>query len=248
MGATMAILIILAIVMCLVFVLLAELYCSILLRRRKLNDKNPDQSMVANPRNPQQPQNQNQLIPSPLSSFYAQGVLDAPRNFLFPKLPINTEIDERPKHGKLHQFLRVQSPQLLGLASSSLSSSTLQMQQPNSKPEINIEVEFEGKNLMYISNPIYDNEVSGVGATPFETSDSLPPSQLDRNEEKKENEKEMKWSPCSLPLSPMKEVPAKADESVCLRDAGCLGSSCSESNTRIAQFSSSASPHTSPSW
>ncbi|CAO2841508.1 unnamed protein product [Amaranthus hypochondriacus] len=196
MGATMAILIILAIVMFLVFVLLAELYCSILLRRRKLNVKNP-----------QQPQNQNQLIPSSLSSFYAQGVLEAPRNFLFPKLHCKREIEERPKHGKLHQFLRIQSPQLLGLTSS-LSSSTLQIQQPNPKPEIDIEIEMEGRNLMYISNPMYDNEVGeksnvGLGATPFETPDSSP-SQLDGNEEEKGNEKERKWSPCSLPINPMK--------------------------------------------
>ncbi|CAO2822836.1 unnamed protein product [Amaranthus hypochondriacus] len=240
MGATLAIVVILAIVLGLILVLLAELYCSILLRRRKFNDKNPG-SAPENPTSPQQPQEH--LVPSPLSSFYAQGVLEAPRSFLFPKLP-----SKREKHGKLHQFLRIQSPQLLGLASSSSSPPPL-----NKTPEIKVEI--AEKDLMYISNPMYDNEVNFCQpiqtATPFETPDSSP-SHLDRSgssgsEEEGEKEKKVTLSPSSLPLSPMKELPDKA-ASVSLKDASCLGS-CSESNSHVGRSSSSSdSPRTSPSW
>ena len=228
MGATLAIVVILAIVLGLILVLLAELYCSILLRRRKFNDGNQG-SAPENPTSPQQPQHQ-QLVPSPLSSFYAQGVLEAPRSFLFPKLP-----SKREKHGKLHQFLRIQSPQVLGLASTSSSP-------PLNKTD-EIKVEIEEKDFMYISNPMYDNEVARPiqMATPFETPDSSP-SHLDQNGSSGGGS-----SPSSLPLSPMKELTDKA-ASVSLKDAGCLGT-CSESNSHVGRSSSSSeSPRTSPSW
>lgn len=259
----MAIVIILAIVLGLVLVLLAELYCSLLLRRRKLKDGKLGSSIPENP-TAQPQQSQEQLVPSPLSSFYAQGVLDAPRSFLFPKLPSKREDRvehhdiERPKHGKLHEFLRVQSPQQLGLASSlspypSFMSVIKPHQQPDENPEIKAE-DGKGKNLMYISNPIYDNEVARPShvATPFETPDSSP-SQLDRSgssgdEEEREHGNQAASSPSSLPLSPMKELPAKA-ASVALRDARSLGPSGSESNSHIGRSSSSSeSPRTSPSW
>ncbi|KAL2929248.1 hypothetical protein RDABS01_034659 [Bienertia sinuspersici] len=275
MGATMAIVVILAIVLGLVLVLLAELYCSLLLRRRKLNAGKPEplpEDPISQPQQPQQ-----QLVPSPLSSFYAQGVLDAPRSFLFPKLPSKREQNndiEKPKHGKLHQFLSVQSPQQIGLGSFSSPSLSVMpaiksLQQPTLNPEIKFEVEEskpeecvdeaccsgKSENFMYISNPIYDNEVArpSHGATPFETPDSSP-SHLDRSgsssggESEKANEKPEKSSPSSLPLSPMTELPAKAT-SVALRDARSLETSGSESNTQIGRSSSSSdTPHTSPSW
>ncbi|XP_021867457.1 uncharacterized protein [Spinacia oleracea] len=250
MGATMSIVIILAIVLCLVLVLLAELYCSILFRRRKLKSAKPD-SIPENPISQPQQQPQEQLVPSPLSSFYAQGVLDAPRSFLFPKLPskrehrVENDDIERPKHGKLHQFLSVQSPQQIGLTSSSIKPH----QQPDENPEI---------NFMYISNPVFDNEVARLShvATPFETPDSSP-SQLnqsgssgedDEEEEERRNENPATSSPSSLPLSPMKELPVKA-ASVALRNARSLGPSASESTSHIGRSSSSSgSPRTSPSW
>ncbi|XP_021723722.1 uncharacterized protein LOC110691097 [Chenopodium quinoa] len=262
----MAIVIVLAIVLLLVLILLAELYCSLFLRRRKIKAGKPD----SNPENPaSQPQQPlEQLVPSPLSSFYAQGVLDAPRSFLFPKLPSKRENRaesddiERPKHGKLHQFLRVQSPQQIGLASTlshSPSPSFIPVITPHQQSDENPEIVPEDgkeKNFMYISNPIYDNEVARPSrvATPFETPDSSP-SQLDRSGSSGDDEEERddenlgtSSSPSSLPLSPMKELPAKA-ASVSLRDARSLGPSASESNSHIGRSSSSSdSPRTSPSW
>lgn len=267
----MAIVVILAIVLGLVLVLLAELYCSILLRRRKLKVGKPG-SIPENPiSQPQQPQEQ--LVPSPLSSFYAQGVLEAPRSILFPKLPSKREHRaenddiERPKHGKLHQFLNVRSPQQIGLGSFSSPSPSFMpvlkpLQQPTLKPEIKIEVN-EGcvdndsgknENFMYISNPIYDNEVAMLSrlATPFETPDSSP-SQLDRSgssggEDERGNEYPETSFPSSLPLSPITELPDKAAP-VALRDARSLDTSGSESNTQIGRSSSASdTPHTSPSW
>lgn len=272
----MAIVIILAIVLGLVLVLLAELYCSLLLRRRKLKAEKSDSI----PENPPISQPQEHLIPSPLSSFYAQGVLDAPRSFLFPKLPSKREqradFDdiERPKHGKLHQFLRVQSPHQIGLTSSSSPSPSVmpviqqpqQQQPPNKNPGIKLEggcpiddeacCNGKGKDFMYISNPIYDNDVARPShiATPFETPDSSP-SQLNRSgssgseeEGEIENENRDTSSPSSLPLSPIKELPTKA-ASVSLKDARSLGPSASESNSHIGRSSTSSdSPRTSPSW
>ncbi|XP_042035278.1 uncharacterized protein LOC121781620 [Salvia splendens] len=57
----------------LVFLLLAELYCTLLLRRRHRNNTSPAST---DPRR--------QGSPSYLCAFYAQGVIRAPRSFLFP--------------------------------------------------------------------------------------------------------------------------------------------------------------------
>ncbi|XP_074280979.1 uncharacterized protein LOC141605942 [Silene latifolia] len=275
MGATMAMVIILAFVLGLVLVLLAELYCSLLLRRRKLKASKP--ALLPEIRSistPQEPRDE--LVPSPLSSFYAQGVMEAPRSFLFPKLPSKREnrevvVDvERVIHGKLHEFLRVQSPIQLGIPSSSSSQ-----RQPTQDSEIVPEVECEdieashgGKreDFMYISNPIYDNEAVRTSRvdTPFETPDSSP-SQMEQARSGSSGDEGEEVgnlnpvpdpvksnSPSSLPLTPMKELPTKAC-SVPLRDARSLGTtSISDSNTHShigrSSSSSSGTPGTSPSW
>ncbi|KAJ8442397.1 hypothetical protein Cgig2_018653 [Carnegiea gigantea] len=268
----------------LVLVLLAELYCSLLLRWRKHKATKPSE----NPCIPQPQQAQDQSTPSPLTSFYCQGVLDAPRSFLFPKLPSKREEREnhdddgddieKQKHGKLHQFLRVQSPLQVGLASSSSPSpSYISVTKPHqSNPDPEIQVEVEGKrfgdevgyggskreeNLMYISNPIYDNDVTHPTRvetdTPFGTPDSSP-SQLEGGgslggEEIEKADRSSSSSPSSLPVTPMKELPTRAKAKarcVILKDARSLGTSVSgDSASHIGKSSSSSdSPRTSPSW
>jgi len=285
MGATLTMAMILVIVLGLVLVLLAELYCSLLLRWRKLKPAKPSE----NPCIPRSQQAQDQSTPSPLASFYCQGVLDAPRSFLFPKLPSKREQGDNPddghgdvemqKHGKLHQFLRVQSPLQVGLAFSSSSSSPSPSyisvpRPPQANLDSEIQVEVEGKsfndeashvgskreeNFMYISNPIYDNDVTHPARvptdTPFGTPDSSP-SRLDcggssGDEEIQKADPSSSSSPSSLPLTPMKELPTKAKaRCVALKAARSLGTSVSgDSNSHMGKSSSSSdSPHTSPSW
>ncbi|KAK9697719.1 hypothetical protein RND81_08G056100 [Saponaria officinalis] len=271
MGATMAMVIVLVFVLALVLVLLAELYCSLLLRRRKLNASKPaslsENISISTPHQTQ----------GMLSSFYAQGVLDAPRSFLFPKPPREREnrvgfddVEKVQLHGKLHEFLRVQSPHQLGLPSSSPSPSYISLirsqiePEPKPKPEIEPELDSDieachgckRENLMYISNPIYDNEAARTSRvdTPFETPDSSP-SRMGRTESGSSgDEKEMEMgNPSSLPLTPMKELPTKS-RSVVSRDVPrSLGNSISDSNNTHSHVdrsssSSSETPCTSPSW
>ncbi|XP_060170604.1 uncharacterized protein LOC132601541, partial [Lycium barbarum] len=106
------------------------------------------------------------------------------------------------------------------------------------------------KQLVYISNPIYDNEACrpSRGDTPFETPDSSP-SRLETilfsREDDNGSGQSSSSSPSSFPLTPMKKLPAEAC-SVSLRDARSLGTSgSSNSNNSLL---SSGSPCTSPSW
>ncbi|KAL9224040.1 hypothetical protein vseg_000114 [Gypsophila vaccaria] len=278
MGATLSMVIVLVFVLALVLVLLAELYCSLLLRRRKLKSSKPG-SLSENVSVSAPQQSEGVLGPSPLSSFYAQGVLDAPRSFLFPKLPSKREnrvdlgeIEKGQQHGKLHELLRVQSPQQLGLASPSPSPSYISLFRPQPqpatqtseiKPEPDLEPELDcdieacygcskRENLMYISNPIYDNEAAQTSRvdTPFETPDSSPSRMAQTGSGSSGDEKDM-GNPSSLPLTPMKELPTKAC-ALALRASSSLGNSISDSNTHshIGRSSSSSSetPCTSPSW
>ncbi|OMO58026.1 hypothetical protein COLO4_34914 [Corchorus olitorius] len=201
MGATLVMVISLAIVLTLILVLLAELYCSLLLRRRRQVKKpttdeedttaaaaattSPIFSTSSQRRPPQDDQDQPNY--SPLSSFYAQGVLHAPRNFLFPAaLPCkqkNLHLEKDELHGAQESNT---SPHQIGILSptSPLSTSFGTSPQPDNAQEISIQVGSSGTNIkenfVYISNPIYDNEdADGVGRpsmpdTPFETPDSSP--------------------------------------------------------------------------
>ncbi|GAB4852577.1 hypothetical protein Ancab_016790 [Ancistrocladus abbreviatus] len=278
MGGTLVMVLSLAIVLGLVLVLLAELYCSLLPRRRRLKHctTTVTTSAAAAAANTSQPQEQ--PVPSPLSRFYSQGVLHAPRSFLFPKLPSKREqVDNIEKQRfKFHHFLTIQPEEWKAkesppqpLLTASPSPSYIPLCQPGPSTNSSMLEEQEGgkahghhdqlchggcskEQLVYISNPIYDNDATGrlgkVEATPFETPDTSP-SRLETGGSSGEEER-AKLSPCSPssamtpPLTPMKELPAKAC-SIALRDANSLATSGSDSN---ATSSSSGSPCTSPSW
>ncbi|KAM7509504.1 hypothetical protein LguiA_019957 [Lonicera macranthoides] len=94
----------------------------------------------------------------------------------------------------------------------------------------------DSDNLVYISNPIYDNEAD----TPFETPDTSP-SRLGG-----EGSSGEEGSPA---VTPMKKLPADGC-SVSLRDLGTSGSEDSNysKNGGYSSSSASGSPCTSPSW
>ncbi|GAB2292234.1 hypothetical protein Dimus_026483 [Dionaea muscipula] len=132
MGATLVMVLSLAIVLSLVLVLLAELYCSLLLRRRRqLGTPKSSAAAAAAAETPvSQPRDQT-VLHSSLSSFISQGVLDAPRSFLFPKLPPSKreqqqlQLDDLEKQwSNFHHFLTIgSSPESnTSLHPSSLSS------------------------------------------------------------------------------------------------------------------------------
>ncbi|KAG8376008.1 hypothetical protein BUALT_Bualt09G0018300 [Buddleja alternifolia] len=84
MGATVVMVATVAIILGLVLVLLAELYCSLLLRRCPHHPRKSSST----PTNAAQLPNLSPT-PSTLSPFYAPGVVRAPRSFLFPAPPQN---------------------------------------------------------------------------------------------------------------------------------------------------------------
>ncbi|KAL3839869.1 hypothetical protein ACJIZ3_024460 [Penstemon smallii] len=242
MGATVLMVVILAIVLGLVLFLLAELYCSLLLgRRRSSRKKATTATNNAVENSPQQPN-----APS-LLTFYSQGVLQAPRNFLFPTVSDTNKLVDLEK-----QFPQSSTPQFdpwpveqLYLPSASTSS------------------RHDGEQLMYICNPIYDNEairlVSNIADnTPFETPDTSPSRLETIGSSSTGGTNSAVSSPSSAavvitpPLTPMKRllVPAEAS-SICLRDARSLCTTGSDSisnyNEGILSSSSGSPCTTSPS-
>ncbi|KAF7813824.1 endochitinase A [Senna tora] len=270
MGATLVMVVSLAIVLGLILVLLAELYCSLLLRRRQLRNTTstavPSAAVAArtNASSPSQasyPQ-QNSSPPHPpppsFTSIYAQGVLQAPRSFLFPVVSCKEEAKKQLSELH-HQVIQIQtqdsitSPHQIGLLSASPPPKPIQeIQDPPPLEGSTSGTTMCGEQLMYISNPIYENEEGKASSgenTPFETPHTSP-SHLDKSGSSGEDEAPQKASPSSYtpPLSPMKKLPAEAC-SVSLRDARSLGTSGSESHSRNGlSSSSSGSPCTSPSW
>ncbi|GAB4839200.1 hypothetical protein Ancab_028727 [Ancistrocladus abbreviatus] len=281
MGATLVVVLSLAIVLGLVLVLLAELYCSILLRRRRLKTSKTSNTTTAAVANTYTSQTEEPPGP-PLSSFYSQGVLHAPRSFLFPKLPSKREqVDDVEKHHcKFRHFLSIQTQELNAKQSQpqprlqkSPSPSYMPLCKPGASTEEPIlEVLDRGEGggdrdpicgggigqeqLVYISNPIYDNDATRpdtADAIPFESPDTSP-SRLEMGGSSGDDENVEQPPPFSSssamtpPLTPMKELPAKAC-SVALRDAGSVATSGSDSNSQNGAFSSSSgTPSTSPSW
>lgn len=215
MGATLVMVVSLALVLGLVLVLLAELYCSLLLRRRQLRITttnttasgtvaDPATAETAGGSSSSQPQDQSSDPPPPpptppLTSFYSQGVLKAPRSLLFPAISYkeeSTTLQTKKQLSQLHH-------QVIDIPK----------QEPNSSPSPSISLTVSPKpsqenkggsgngtsttttttttttnacndkacgvvreHFVYISNPIYDNgesRVSGVD-TPFETPDTSP--------------------------------------------------------------------------
>ncbi|KAG4999218.1 hypothetical protein AAZX31_08G038200 [Glycine max] len=253
MGATLVMVVTLAVVLVLIFVLLAELYCSLLRRRRHLRNRNSNNTIPsattaranASPSHTaSQPQ---QESTPPFRSIYAQGVLQAPRNILLPAVSSKEEKAGPRKqnhYSQLDQFLQVESP--------SPPPSFISIA-PASKPNLCHDDDKQApctggeQQLVYISNPIYENESQGSGADtpPFETPDTSP-SRLERSGSSEEDD-EATLACVTPPLTPMKKLPAEAS-SVSLRDARSLATSCSDSRSNNGLSSSSASPCTSPSW
>lgn len=273
MGATLVMVVSLAIVLGLVLVLLIELYCSLLLRRRRLRNTTPN--TTTNISSPLHTQTQEQSA-SPLSSFYAQGVLDAPRSFLFPAVSSKeTKVEMKNQSFQLHHSvldIHTQepntSPHCLGIISPS-SPSTSFITPPQPIQETTAQVGSNsacddkacgggigGEHFVYISNPIYDNDACRLSRadTPFETPDTSP-SRLKSGGGSSSEDEIAQASPSSPqsvpntpPLTPMKKLPAEAC-SVSLRDARSLGTSGSDSVSNNGHSSSSSgSPCTSPSW
>lgn len=202
----------LVMVLSLVLVLLAELYCSLLFRRRRHNSLDlPITTTVSAAATTTTTLNQaisttsNEPSPSP-NPLYT-GVL---------KTPTKTHFHHEPSSQA--------SLDLIQETDSNHNKSTA-----------------SGDNFIYISNPIYSNDVTSKHTTPFETPQSSP-SRLEDDDDIIEED--------STPtLSPMKELPEKAC-SVSLKD---IETSPSESNSNNnnnngASSSSSGSPYTSPSW
>ncbi|XP_022144889.1 uncharacterized protein LOC111014459 [Momordica charantia] len=286
LGATLIMVVSLAIVLGLILVLLAELYCSLLLRRRRLqvsppaatSNSSPDPvSTAANISEslPSAPPKNNNRSATSLSSWYAHGVLTAPRNFLFPIVPCvidNKVAEAKSQSSQLHQVIDIDaqessfSPHRIGListpssrfisASPDLSISKVCSQSKLSPTRACNDSSSNGSDhFMYISNPIYDNDAirPSRGDTPFETPNSSP-SGLERCGSSEEDEivaspsSTIRSLPNTPPLTPMKKLPAEAC-SVTLRDARSRGTSGSDSNTNNGlSSSSSGSPCTSPSW
>ncbi|KAJ8769508.1 hypothetical protein K2173_004253 [Erythroxylum novogranatense] len=277
MGATLVMVVTLAIVLGLVLVLLAELYCTLLVRRRQLrfapssatastNTTVPIATTITSPTiydsNAQHAGPQNQSFSRHLSSYYCQGVLQAPRSFLYPSIPRkgnNQAAETRNKQcHPLHRVIQVLIqesnviPQEIGIIKSSPPTTSLETS-PRSELPARTRNEkacaVAGEQLVYISNPIYDNEASkpGMADTPFQTPDTFP-SCLGYVSSSGEEEITKHSLPLTPPLTPMKKLPAEAC-SVPMRDARSLGTSGSDSVTNNGlSSSSSGTPCTSPSW
>ncbi|OAY27322.1 mediator of RNA polymerase II transcription subunit 1 [Manihot esculenta] len=277
MGATLVMIVSLAIVLALILVLLAELYCSLLLRRRRLlgitssNATTTAAGTTTSPTfNASSPQPQNRRD-APHTTYYAPGVLHAPRSLFFPAVSCkrNKATEMKDQLSQIHYILDVHtqesnsSSQQLGLIN---TSSTKLVTSPHQIREIPIRISSSdvnekacggsGEPFVCISNPIYDNEASRESKveTPFETPGSSP-SRLETGGSSSDEEiahpstSSPHSPPATPPLTPMKKLPAKAC-SVSLRDARSLGTSGSDivSNNGLSSSSSSVSPCTSPSW
>ncbi|XP_028774055.1 uncharacterized protein LOC114731097 [Neltuma alba] len=267
MGATLIMVVTLAVVLGLILVLLTELYCSLLLRRRRLLRASASAAAAsrtnASPSSPSSYPQQHSLPPPPpppsFTSIYAQGVLQAPRNLLFPLLSSKEELTEAKKQlvELHHQAIQIQSrdfitsPRHLGLVSASSPPQSIQEArdsvQSSDDPSRGT---ICGEHVVYISNPIYENDEEGKGSsrsdTPFQTPHTSP-SRLETVGSSDEDEA-TQASPSYTPLSPMKKLPPEAS-SVSLKDATSLGHSGSDSHSNNGLSStSSATPCTSPSW
>ncbi|TKY60897.1 hypothetical protein E2542_SST18000 [Spatholobus suberectus] len=275
LGATLVMVVTLAVVLVLIFVLLAELYCSLLHRRRRLRNSNSNNTIPTATTTTQPTTTRANASPShttsspPFRSVYAQGVLQAPRSILLPAVSCKEDKagPRKQKHySELHRVVQIQIQPQESNSNASPSPPPSFISITPSKPNHEHPLPGStignlchvnkhcsgGEHLVYISNPIYENDESqGSGAnTPFETPDTSP-SRLERSGSSEEDEA----TPCvthsspphTPPLTPMKKLPAEAC-SVSLRDARSLGTSCSDSRSNNGLSSSSGSPCTSPSW
>lgn len=292
-GATLIMVVCLALVLGLVLVLLAELYCSLLLRRRQLRrTASSSKSNMATNSLPaatttttnqashvynRQHQEEHSVTPS-LSSFYAHGVLHAPRSFLFPSVHVvngkfDQDLEKQQQHSLRSLFGESQTHQLPSSSSSSHEFVGHEFSLPPSpttftplaSPPLVHEVplhcsgnevcggSYTENNYIYICNPIYDNDGNMPIRvdTPFETPDSSPSRLEAMGSSGDDDDHDVSPSSSTPPLTPMKKLPAEGC-SVSLRNARSLATSRSDSNNSniygISSSSSSGSPFTSPSW
>ncbi|KAK1377582.1 Endochitinase A [Heracleum sosnowskyi] len=255
----------LAIVLGLVLVLVAELYCSGLFGRRKgLRTTTSTGTADSTAENSSQ-QSHNQSFIASLSSFHAQGVLKAPRSLLFPavssknKVDIENQLSQAPtqasesqtqKHFPTSHQFEILCAEPLPLSSSFQPVLKVPTHNGGASTSKNGACGHCEENLVYISNPVYDNAVNqtSLADTPFGTPDSSP-SRLEISGSSSEDDDGGTTFPITPPLTPMKKLPVEAC-SVPLRDARSLGTTASYSNSNDGDLSSSSSgsPSTSHPW
>ncbi|KAL1804789.1 hypothetical protein ACET3Z_027857 [Daucus carota] len=248
----------LAIVLGLVLVLVVELYCPHLFsrsKRKELRATTPSGTADSTTDNSSQ-RSHNQSFMASLSSFHAQGVLNAPRNLLFPALSSKDSVDVENQLTKAptqvseskNQKPFSASHQFKVLYTESLSpSASLHHNAGASTSKIGGCDDSE-ENLVYISNPVYNTvNQTGILDTPFGTPDSSPSRLQISGSSSEEEEDGGTTFPITPPLTPMKKLPLEAC-SVPLRDARSLGTTASYSNSNDGDLSSSlsGSPSASP--
>lgn len=265
LGATLVMIVSIAIVLGLVLILLAELYCSLLLRRRGKHRASTSAIPISNVAaatagTSEQHDKEGRSGTPSLSIFYAQGVINAPRNLLFPAVSYdNGAVNMDKQHSQLFELFEapaqrptssphyVSQEKVFSVPSSPsfppLAPPKLVYKVPHHSGTGTYDDEICGGSMketyMYICNPIYDNDVNRHSRvdTPFETPDSSP-SRLETNgssgDDDDHNVQPPNSSPSSPPvtppLTPMKKLPAEAC-SITLRDARSLATSASESNS-----------------
>ncbi|TQD74654.1 hypothetical protein C1H46_039790 [Malus baccata] len=255
MGATLVMVVTLAIVLGLILVLLAELYCSLLLCRRQHKTNSYSNTVAdsaaaptAAPHLPSTPQSQDHPTGPSHGGFL--GILRAPRSFLSPPVSSKEE-DCAGKEAALSAPPSFRHPD--DKISPSHGANCNEKAGGGSGGGA-------AERFVYISNPIYDNEAIGRASgtnTPFQTPD-MSPSRMEMggssssssgDEEVAQPTPSGPSNPITTPpLTPMKKLPAQAC-SVSLRDARSLGTSGSDSNSNNGlSSSSSGSTSTSPSW
>ncbi|XP_023735962.1 uncharacterized protein LOC111883866 [Lactuca sativa] len=234
MGLTLVLVVCLAVVLGLVLVLLAELYCSILLRRRQLQ-----QTTTAAPLTIVDNNNNNSSSPPPssalpsLSDIYSQGVLAAPRSILYPSLAG----DDLEKQQELPQPPENQENNQDGYIRKGCSGNSGRIE----------------KDLVYISNPMFDDENgrrSKAGNTPFETPDTSP-SRLESEGSSGDDERDEITSlkvVVTPPITPMKKLPAEVKSVASVKDDDAGRGGDLNSNNGASSSSSSGTPCTSLSW
>ncbi|CAL0323986.1 unnamed protein product [Lupinus luteus] len=276
MGATLVFVLTLAVVLGLIIVLLADLYCSLLLRRhRRRQMRNPTTTttipnIASSPSHTPQ-----QHPPPPFTSIYSQGVFQAPRTFLFPPFDSTHNMAEpkiQQQHlSELHQVIQIQANANANANASSLESfmsraPSKPVQQDSLQGSSSSRISIKNidkacndgeQHLVYISNPIYENEEGKESEpnTPFETPDTSP-SRLERSGSSSDDDGVVEVShcdvqtlPCTPPLTPMKKLHGPEEtSSVSLRDARSLGTSGSDSHSNNVLSNSSTASFSSSSW
>ncbi|KAL1194488.1 hypothetical protein V5N11_010395 [Cardamine amara subsp. amara] len=223
MAATMVMVVSLIMVLSLVLVLLAELYCSFLLRRRRQNSLNLPITTVS---------------PTATTTITLNQAISTTTTTTNEPSPSNN--DSSSPNPLYTGVLKTTKPTKTHLSNASLD--LIQETIVNDSSNHNKPTASSVDSFIYISNPIYSNEATSKPTTPFETPESSP-SRLE-TEDSSSSSSEDEDNDVTPTLTPMKDLPEEAC-SVSLKD---VKSSTSESNNGGCSSSSSGSPYTSPSW